>query len=339
MGIGSCTTRMILEEHKRSPFAGKVLQLGRQDIRLSIEEFKAHAQEHQVPLRTTSFQQVEKADIRDTPTIDDRSFFTALGFESVESLDASAFEKAEIIWDLNQPIPEKYHSSYDLIYDGGTLEHVFHTPIALENIFHLLKPGGRIIHHSPANNYVDHGFYSFSPTLFYDYYTANGFDIEKSYITENEIDHFKPVEVYEYRPGSLDHLSFGGFVGGKMLAIFFVARKKATSTGDRYPTQGHYQKTWPELNPTKDKAAIKPDLFVNRHGSLLPQPVHLHPLASAPVSLPADLWQQDRARALAGAEFLLHGSSNGIRGVPFFMLWKILTRKISYSLFKRIKTK
>ena len=62
-----------------------------------------------------------------------------------------------------------------MIIDGGTMEHIFHIPNVLNNIYRMLRVGGRIIHISPSSNYVDHGFYSFSPTLFYDFYQTNKF--------------------------------------------------------------------------------------------------------------------------------------------------------------------
>ena len=35
-----------------------------------------------------------------------------------------------------------------------------------------------MIHLSPAGGYIDHGFYSFSPTFFNDFYSENGYAIE-----------------------------------------------------------------------------------------------------------------------------------------------------------------
>jgi hypothetical protein len=64
-----------------------------------------------------------------------------------------------------------------MVYDGGTLEHVFNLPVALTNICRLLKIDGRIIHDSPTSGYLDHGFTSLQPTLFYDFYRAQIFEI------------------------------------------------------------------------------------------------------------------------------------------------------------------
>ena len=47
------------------------------------------------------------------------------------------------------------------------MEHVFHSPHAMRHLTRMVKPGGRIIHTSHASNFIDQGFYSFSPTFFF----------------------------------------------------------------------------------------------------------------------------------------------------------------------------
>ena len=79
---------------------------------------------------------------------------------------------------MNSPL--QVSRQFDTVIDFGTLEHVFNLPIAFANVAALCKRGGRIIHALPANNYSGHGFYQFSPELFFSIYSAkNGFaDIE-----------------------------------------------------------------------------------------------------------------------------------------------------------------
>ena len=81
------------------------------------------------------------------------------------------------------------------------------------------------MHFSPANNLVDHGFYMFSPTAYHDFYTNNGFEIFKSSIVE--VPKYFPngkIKLYNYKPGLIDHLSYGGF-GKKILLNWFVVKK------------------------------------------------------------------------------------------------------------------
>jgi hypothetical protein len=97
-----------------------------------------------------------------------------LGFEYLETMDYSDYEGADIIWNLNNAnIPDEYSERYDFILDGGTLEHVFNIPSALEAVFKMLKVGGTFFFDQPAFFGITHGFYNFSPCFFYEYFDAN----------------------------------------------------------------------------------------------------------------------------------------------------------------------
>jgi len=88
-----------------------------------------------------------------------------LGFGQMEAMDFSDYEGASILHDLNKPIGAEYEQQFDLIFDGGTLEHVFNVPVALETVFRMLKPGGRFISANGLNGWPGHGIYQFSPEL------------------------------------------------------------------------------------------------------------------------------------------------------------------------------
>lgn len=101
------------------------------------------------------------------------------GGATIESLDVSAYEGASIVHDLNTPVPDSLEGQYDLLIDGGSLEHVFNVPMALANYSRMVRPGGRVLIATTANNYMGHGFYQFSPELFYSYFSArNGWALE-----------------------------------------------------------------------------------------------------------------------------------------------------------------
>lgn len=105
-------------------------------------------------------------------------FFRLLGAQTVDSMDASAFEGASIVHDLNLPVPASLHARFSMIFDGGTLEHVFHFPQAIQNCMSMLTVGGTFIQVAPANNFMGHGFYQFSPELLYQVFSSsNGFRI------------------------------------------------------------------------------------------------------------------------------------------------------------------
>ena len=61
--------------------------------------------------------------------------------------------------------------------DTGTCEHCFHIGQAAINLASIVGPNGIIIQALPLNVY-NHGFYNANPTWFFDFYPANGFEIE-----------------------------------------------------------------------------------------------------------------------------------------------------------------
>jgi SAM-dependent methyltransferase len=113
------------------------------------------------------------------------TFFKALGADTVNSMDATAYEGADRVHDLNQPVPPDWRETYDTVFDGGSLEHVFQFPTALLNCLQLVKPGGHFMAYTPANNYYGHGFYQFSPELWWRALGEGaGFKIEKMVAVE-----------------------------------------------------------------------------------------------------------------------------------------------------------
>ena len=104
-----------------------------------------------------------------------------------DSVDASPYENARFIHDMNLPWPHDgehgaERGSYDAVLDFGCLEHVFNFPVAWRNCVDLCRVGGHVFHALPANNLSGHGFYQFSPELFFNLYQArNGFELRGLY--------------------------------------------------------------------------------------------------------------------------------------------------------------
>jgi hypothetical protein len=102
------------------------------------------------------------------------------GARTVDSVDASAYEQATLLHDMNLPWAEGQPGlgGYDAVLDFGCLEHVFDFPVAWRNCVALCKVGGHLFHSLPANNLSGHGFYQFSPELLFNLYQAkNGFEL------------------------------------------------------------------------------------------------------------------------------------------------------------------
>ncbi len=108
----------------------------------------------------------------------DRLFCQLLGAKQVTSLDFSSHEGCDLIHDMNQPVSSDRHNAFDVVIDGGTLEHVFNFPVAIANCMSMVKPGGSLFIFTMANNHAGHGFYQFSPELFFRIFQPeNGFEI------------------------------------------------------------------------------------------------------------------------------------------------------------------
>jgi SAM-dependent methyltransferase len=160
-----------------------------------------------------------------TGPVTQNGFFAALGFSGAEAVDFSDYEGAEHIFDLNEPtLPTDLHCRYDLVWDGGTLEHVFHVPNALANIARMLRPGGLVVHASPCNNWVEHGFYQFSPTLMFDYYASAGYTVVGSFLCRfrNETSHRWRIEPAV--PGALASGGAGN-LNDDVCLLLFAARR------------------------------------------------------------------------------------------------------------------
>jgi hypothetical protein len=107
------------------------------------------------------------------------SLFKALGAQTIQSMDYSDFEKATLIHNLNERVPPQELNNYSVVFDGGTLEHVFNFPDAIKNCMDMIKVGGHFVAINPTNNYSGHGFYQFSSELFFALFTPfHGFNLK-----------------------------------------------------------------------------------------------------------------------------------------------------------------
>ncbi len=185
---------------------------------------------------------VQRVEIDDGREIHQDELFGRLGFGTVESIDYYPDEKPTHVLDLNLPVPADLRGQFDLVYDGGTMEHCFNAPQVMRNAASLAASTGLVIHHVPMNNWVDHGFYQFSPTLFFDFYGAGAFEDLQMKI------HFVARHRESYLPYDprID-LPVPYVAGGRRkVLIFFSARKTASvkSGEPGFPIQGRYRTTF-----------------------------------------------------------------------------------------------
>jgi len=107
-------------------------------------------------------------------------FLQFLGAEKISAMDFSDYEGAAILHDLNKPIGDELKERFTFVLDGGTTEHVFNFPTALANAMEMVETGGHLAIITGGNNFLGHGFYQFSPELFYRALSSeNGFEVKR----------------------------------------------------------------------------------------------------------------------------------------------------------------
>lgn len=105
-------------------------------------------------------------------------FLKYLGAIETHSFDNSSYEGSSHLHDMNLNISNDLKGQYSMVLDGGALEHIFNFPVAIKNCMEMLHVGGHYLGISPANNFMGHGFYQFSPELYFNVFSKeNGFKI------------------------------------------------------------------------------------------------------------------------------------------------------------------
>jgi SAM-dependent methyltransferase len=236
---------LLLFKQKYPDFcSGSLLALGRQDVYFTFKQLMELAATY-----NTTLEPIEPNTVSNRWTgqesIDDISLFKALGFTKIDALDFVDREGANFVHDLNIPVPASLKAKWDVIYDGGTLEHVFDIKCAFANIHNMLKVNGIIVHELPVNGFVDHGFWQLSPTALLDCYSANDYQILEQWVWTIQDPgrfHAETPRRFIYDPELFAHLSIGRFPAG-MAGVTFLARKKS-DTEFQSPVQGFYRSHW-----------------------------------------------------------------------------------------------
>jgi hypothetical protein len=192
------------------------------------------------------------------------SFFKMLGADTINSIDYSDYEKASIIHDMNLPLSDEYDNRFSVIIDGGTIEHVFNFPIAIKNCMKALKVGGYYLGMTPANNLMGHGFYQFSPELFYRIFSPeNGFCVIKmlAYATKDNSEAKNWYEVID--PKTIKNRVM--LRNSLPTYILIIAKKmEEKEIFSTYPQQSDYVSTWFAHDDTINKSTVKETNILKR---------------------------------------------------------------------------
>jgi SAM-dependent methyltransferase len=244
MGLARAAINLLLHEARWRPFDGRVVTLGTQHVYATASEVRELAREASVALQGSGLELHQNAGLAERGFVSDRSLLTSLGFSDVVRVDVSNYEQCDELLDLNHPqTPDHLVEQFDVVLDSGTIEHVFDLPAALRHCCRLVKPGGRVIHLTPSSNCVEHGFYSVSPTLFHDFYRANGFELADIFLCRIPLDLQRGVwQVYDYLRSPQRMIPLG-MLDDSIWFTWSVAL--APGRFDNVtPQQGFYESTW-----------------------------------------------------------------------------------------------
>ena len=100
----------------------------------------------------------------------------ARGIKDISTLDLFD-QEADLKLDLNKPVPNKYRNRYKVLFDMGTVEHIFDTKKCFENYFSMIKKGGIFVLVTCVNGYFGHGLHVFNPETIKLALRLNGFKI------------------------------------------------------------------------------------------------------------------------------------------------------------------
>ena len=240
--------RLIVREHIYSPIRGSVLALGRQTIAMTYEQTVSLFRQEgfspsQDALRQLGVSHDQKTRERKSEYISDELFWGMLGVTNLSNMDVSGYEGADIIHNLNDPIPESLQEQFDFLVDGGTFDHLVDIKVAFQNCARMLRPGGRILQWNAASNGVGAAYVSFGPNLFYDYYTLNQFSDCKAYVAQ--LDDWGQLKDWDFYLLERSH-ALGNIRSGCIQLVVILAEKGLASTWDLVPIQAGYrdQETW-----------------------------------------------------------------------------------------------
>jgi SAM-dependent methyltransferase len=180
MGVDAHVLRFLLEAKRNGVSFDSVLMVGRQHY------WQFETLDVTNALRSAGIA-VEDNALLATPDGYVEPLLGVLGATRTESIDCSDFEGATIVHDLNEPVPNTLRAAFSCVFDGGAIEHVFNFPQAIKNCMEMVAPGGTFLSVTTANNFMGHGFYQFSPELFYRVFSKeNGFAIDDMLLSETD---------------------------------------------------------------------------------------------------------------------------------------------------------
>ncbi len=251
MGINVNGLRFLLYARSKGVDLTRTAMIGRQGLHLKFEQFQGVLQdEFHLDLDAGRLAAIYRERYCD-------ALLRHLGADTVHSFDYSDYEDSTHVHDFNKPIPERFFGGYTAIIEGGTLEHVFDFPTAITNCMRMLQTGGHYLGVSPTNNYMGHGFYQFSPELYFRVFSPeNGFQLDRMMLHEG-----RNAEKWYTVPDPQDVKCRVGVANSTPTLLLILAKKLADGPiFSASPLQSDYVSTWQAISPGVQSSARKRSL-------------------------------------------------------------------------------
>ena len=227
-----------LRRDARLPLGGEVLELGQanwygdvgvSDLRQDIETYAPPAARGDLGRRLDAVLAADEPSLFDLARI---FWDVFLQPASMTAIDFHGTAEA-LKLDLNGPVD--LGRRFDLVMNLGTIEHVFNVAEAVRTVHEHCRPGGLMLHGMPLSGWLEHGFYSFNSTFYFDLAQANDYAVEVALYTEWEPLRIVPLADRE----SIRRLADRDGIGPNSL-LYVLLRRPSNEAPFRIPMQGYY---------------------------------------------------------------------------------------------------
>jgi hypothetical protein len=155
-----------------------------------------------------------------------------LDYRELVSIDFHGTPAARPI-DLNHPV--ELGQRFDIVIDGGTAEHVFNVAQFFRTCHEVTAPGGLMLHHNPFRGWLEHGFYSFNPTFYWDLAAVNRYEVLMLVYTETQ-----PLRIEQlFGREKIIEMARAGELGANAM-LYAVYRKPRDEAPFAMPRQAYY---------------------------------------------------------------------------------------------------
>lgn len=288
MGLNIQGLKALLHENAYKEISGKVLLIGKSTVEIKYETISAIASLFGLDVKRGDFRK------RDTQTkksstefwVDDVELLHTLfpHITSIDVLDVSPYEGANVIADMNLPISRNLYSSFDFVYDSSVLDNVFNPAQMISNIATMLRANGRVCMNNVAS-FFPGALCSCHPEWFYSFFAVNNFSDAKVYLTIQR----KPsprfetsTDLWRYSPEFTPNVSYDHFGAVKSIegiASTLVIAELGSSPCDSvvFPTNLQYisssgAQDWSRME-ARYAASTRP--LMRARSAVAPPPPHL----------------------------------------------------------------